>query len=185
MHYHNYCKTRKKAQKPWSREVVWLLARVPRWEFSVPGRSGRAGRSQNHPKRWLAISKVGASLLIITWKRGLLFTISAKMVPIDQMSMGQEYLGEPRSTSGALKNRDIQHHDSFIFLTNFTCTTAWPPRVCSSSLGFRKPWVSTNSIAQREKLIEHLANPKSAILIAPFLSIKRFWGLRSLQLSLD
>ena len=53
------------------------------------------------------MSKSGA-LPIITWKRGLLFTISAKMVPIDQMSMGQEYLGEPRSTSGALKkNIDI------------------------------------------------------------------------------
>ena len=36
------------------------------------------------------------------WNKGLLFTISAKMVPIDQMSMGQEYLGEPSRTSGAL-----------------------------------------------------------------------------------
>ena len=53
--------------------------------------------------RWLALMSKSGALLIITWKRGLLFTISAKMVPIDQMSMGQEYLGEPRSTSGALK----------------------------------------------------------------------------------
>ena len=32
-------------------------------------------------------------------------TISAKMVPIDHMSMGQEYFGQPSSTSGALYHR--------------------------------------------------------------------------------
>ena len=40
-----------------------------------------------------------------TWKRGLLLTISANIVPRDQTSIGQEYLGEPSSTSGALEGR--------------------------------------------------------------------------------
>ena len=37
-----------------------------------------------------------------TWKSGRRLTISAKMVPMDQTSIGQEYLGEPSRTSGAL-----------------------------------------------------------------------------------
>ena len=40
----------------------------------------------------------------LTWNSGFLVTISAKIVPRDQMSRGQEYFGEPSSTSGALWN---------------------------------------------------------------------------------
>ena len=40
-----------------------------------------------------------------TWKRGFLFSISAKIVPSDHTSKGQEYLGQPSRTSGALMIR--------------------------------------------------------------------------------
>ena len=40
-----------------------------------------------------------------TWKSGLLFAISAKMQPIDQMSTGHEYLLAPKRISGALYHR--------------------------------------------------------------------------------
>ena len=57
--------------------------------------------------------------LRITWKSGFFVTISANMVPRDQMSSGQEYLGEPSSTSGALENTvETEHqnnHASFGF----------------------------------------------------------------------
>ncbi len=45
------------------------------------------------------------SISLSPWNRGLLFTISAKMVPMDHMSMGHEYLGEPNNTSGARYHR--------------------------------------------------------------------------------
>ena len=51
-----------------------------------------------------------------TWKRGFLFSISAKIVPSDHTSKGHEYLGQPSRTSGALmiwdKMKLATHHDS-------------------------------------------------------------------------
>ena len=103
MIHHDNCKTSKQVKE--NLEVRKLCDSWP--EFLV----GSSQHSEDPEElvdlgialRWLALVSISGALLIITWKRGLLFTISAKMVPIDQMSMGQEYLGEPRSTSGALK----------------------------------------------------------------------------------
>ena len=53
----------------------------------------------------------------LTWNSGFLVTISAKIVPRDQMSRGQEYFGEPSSTSGALWNS----FEIFTILLNPSC----------------------------------------------------------------
>ena len=60
----------------------------------------------SHPVKRQVLAACLQVLKSPTWKSGRLFTISAKIVPIDQMSIGQEYLGEPKSTSGAL-DRDF------------------------------------------------------------------------------
>ena len=59
------------------------------------------------------------------------------MVPMDQMSIGQEYLGEPKSTSGALDTNmiSLQWNEDLLLVFEengeYTCTTESPLRVCT------------------------------------------------------
>ena len=172
-------------KKPWSQEVVWLLARVPRWEFSALGRSGRAGRSRNRPEMVGTGEHIRCSTDNHLEERPPVHHLG-KDGPDWPDVDGAGVLGGTKEHLGSSEKK-------FDIFNTLILSYSWqispvPQRdhlVCvdphwdSESPGFEQ-----NSSAPREKLVDYLANPKSAILIAPFLSIKRFWGLRSLQLSL-
>ena len=118
------------------------------------------------------------------------------MVPRDQMSSGQEYLGEPSSTSGALENTvetgHQNNHASFRFENitpvpkchYFMCVDAHRNPKSSGEIMLNHDHLSTAAELSNlvfSELLCHLAKPKSAILIAPCSSIKRLAGFKSLQ----
>ena len=88
------------------------------------------------------------------------------MQPIDHISIGVEYSFCPNKISGAL-----YHKVTKFLLKNYLNEIIWI---------YIKRKLQTSWVKVLIGTPKALAKPKSASLIAPPLSISKFWGLRSL-----